>query len=186
MFIRLTCGVLLAVALATPLTTASEDVRGAFVDTLESAGTAPLFCIAGTACAGSGCALDSRREDASCSEGSGSCGSDQYYTVDGEYDSGNGTIKISVKCGDETLVECTVDTPDVDCDTPMPKGPGDGGFKCLKEIVNGTPEGLSGYCIDPAQPSIVYLAVPPGVPYEIAKYAVHIAENGERLAFDYL
>lgn len=82
----------------------------------------------------------------------------QSWKVKGEYAEGEGTVQFAVVCGTSDLVECKVGSAGIGCDTDL-REPIDEPFRCVYRILGGQPSTISGKCVDPVNPAIVFNAV---------------------------
>jgi hypothetical protein len=135
--------------------------------------TAPLACnqgnppgLSGTdtdKCAGAGTACDELRSAPDACK-SGGCGSPwRTWDVEGGYKSGDGQVEFYVSCGtnDKGEAQKIADCLAFDY-TECDDGPGDakGTFGCFYAIMHGSPGDIWGKCVDPADPTAVFEAVP--------------------------
>lgn len=68
---------------------------------------------------------------------------------------------------------------DIDCRSSI-EGPGEGEYGCVADVPAGVDvEAVHGFCKDPANPAIIYLVAPAGMPYEMDKYVVNLVEEVE-------
>lgn len=94
----------------------------------------------------------------------------RQWEIKGEYAGGSGEVKFFVQCGPadhgdylwekDWTIECTVGKAGIGCADGIHEDEGE--FGCWHRVLEDDPRDVVGKCVDPANPKVVYSAIPFG------------------------